>query len=171
MSYVDLNTIHNPQASTNDAPATWGDAVRDNFEVFADGYLAHVHNSAAQAIPNTTGTALTFDSERRDNDGIHSTSSNTHRLTAARDGYYSCFCEGYLEANSTGIRALTTYLNGSEIAPGDFESSPNALVNCRLGCRFGWPLVAGDYLEWRIYQSSGGDLDATFEAGIAWVCL
>lgn len=33
MPYVDLNTIHNPSTGTA-PPASWGDAVRDNFEHF-----------------------------------------------------------------------------------------------------------------------------------------
>lgn len=33
MAYVDLNTIHNPATGTS-PPASWGDAVRDNFEHF-----------------------------------------------------------------------------------------------------------------------------------------
>jgi hypothetical protein len=35
MSYVDLNSIHNPSSSAAPPPA-WGDAVRDNFELHED---------------------------------------------------------------------------------------------------------------------------------------
>lgn len=33
MAYVDLNTLHNPATGTS-PPASWGDAVRDNFDYF-----------------------------------------------------------------------------------------------------------------------------------------
>jgi hypothetical protein len=54
---------------------------------------ARVRNSAAISIPNNVATVLTYDTERFDTVGgssgaMHSTSSNTGRLTAQSAGKY-----------------------------------------------------------------------------------
>src|SRR4051794_16526480 len=47
-----------------------------------------VYNDAAQSIPDGALTALTFNTEHFDTDSIHSTSSNTSRLTCQTAGIY-----------------------------------------------------------------------------------
>ena len=61
---------------------------------------AIVYNSAAISIPTTTYTILTFNSEERDSDNIHSTTSNTDRLTAQTAGLYWIFGQVYLGGNN-----------------------------------------------------------------------
>ena len=50
---------------------------------------ARVYNSANINLPTSGATVvLTFNSERTDNDGMHSTSSNTNRITCTTPGLY-----------------------------------------------------------------------------------
>ena len=74
---------------------------------------ARVHNSAAITISNNTLTVLTFDSERYDTDTIHSTSSNTSRLTAKTAGKYIITGNVRWDDNGTGRRLLSILVNGS----------------------------------------------------------
>ena len=170
MAYADLNGVHNPSAGVNDATAAWGDQIRDNQVFLATPPYAHAYKAAAQSISDSSSTRLTFDSERADTDTIHSTVTNTGRFTCVTAGYYEIFGAGNFAANSTGVRILQAYLNGASLDPfGDFEGTPNALVVCQLSVSFAYPLAVNDYIEFFVYQSSGGALNATFEAGIAFL--
>lgn len=53
-----------------------------------NGPSCRVYNSASLAIPWASTTLLTFNSERYDPDGMHSTVSNTGRITFAVAGIY-----------------------------------------------------------------------------------
>ena len=54
MPYVDLNTIHNPVTGAA-PPASWGDAVRDNFEHFNG--LIDLDQWTTPAVPTITQAA------------------------------------------------------------------------------------------------------------------
>ena len=61
--------------------------VRDNIAWMAtDSPSCNVYNNANISIATGTNTALTFNSERYDNAAMHSTSSNTQRITAPTGG-------------------------------------------------------------------------------------
>jgi hypothetical protein len=124
---------------------------------------ARVYNSAALTIPNITATKLTFDAERYDNGGLHSTSSNTGRLTAVRAGKY--LISGHIgwAASATGIRSLSLLLNnttffGRHVTPGV------ATYQVYLSVSSIYHLAAADYVEIQVVQTSGGDLNIVAEA-------
>lgn len=121
---------------------------------------AVVTNTAAQTIPTATSTVVTFDTESVDVGGLHSTSSNTGRLTcpAAGDGLYAV--KGFVSwvGNATGGRQIAIKKNGSTqyanvIVPGNVTYGPSGGTSIDL------PLVAGDYVELVVYQDSGGNLN------------
>lgn len=88
-SYVDLATIHVPSTGSV-APASWGLQIRENQEAVIEPPNARVFNSTDQSVADgiLSPVVLTADSEEYDNDGMHSTVSNTARLTAQTDGRY-----------------------------------------------------------------------------------
>lgn len=177
MAYVDPQTLHNPATSTA-PPASWGDTVRDDLEWFANNRpRARVYNSAAESITTGTNTALTFNTERYDTGGCHSTVSNTSRLTVPSGGGGLYHIGGTITfaANATGDRALWIQLNGAtrlvqdlRRASGTFETSINVVCD--------YVLAAGDYVELYVFQSSGGNLNVnassayTPEFWFRWVC-
>ena len=59
---------------------------------------ARVHNSANISVSDSTWTSMTFDSERYDTDSIHSTASNTSRLTCVTAGKYLIIATLFLVA-------------------------------------------------------------------------
>lgn len=60
----------------------------DGLNFLADPPACRVYNSANVSIPNNSATSLTFNSERYDTDSMHSTSSNTSRITFNTAGLY-----------------------------------------------------------------------------------
>lgn len=160
MAYVDPQSINNPTAGAT-LPAAWGDTVRDDLEWLARNKPhCRVYNSAAQSIPDVTHTAITFDTERVDVGGLHSTVSNTSRITvpSGGDGWYSI--GGGLEyaaVNTTGIRQAEIKLNGSTIIAIQQVPAANIVQQCNVSCF--WQLAAGDYVELVAFQSSGGALN------------
>lgn len=120
---------------------------------------ARVYNSSAIAISNATGTKLTFDSEIYDTDGIHSTSSNTGRLTCVTDGIYSIGGNIQWQGNNTGRRLFSIVLNNTtsiadvRVLSGAAGNDPAQNISTQ------YSLVAGDYVELSVYQDSGGSLN------------
>lgn len=117
-----------------------------------------VTNSADLSIPNATETALTFDTETFDNDGIHSTSANTDRLTIATPGLYLITASVSFLANATGYRQVAIKLNGSTKLVVQEAKSNGAGNEDDLSVSTVYALVATDYVTASVYQNSGGSL-------------
>jgi hypothetical protein len=165
VSYVDLNTIHNPATGTI-APASWGDQARDNFEFLIDPPMCSVYASTAQAVATGTSTALTADSENYDSDAMHSTVSNTSRITAQEDGRYELTAMVFYAAG-TGRRVTSFLVNGTTALNGDSRVSAvtggAAGVTDQVSISRTVTLTAGDYVEVRVNQNSGGNLNVTLD--------
>lgn len=118
-----------------------------------------VTNSANQSIPNNTDTALTFDTETFDGAGMHSTSSNTSRITVNYPGRYF-FAGGMLFAGgSTGVRVAFLYKNGTTRI-GEVGQAGDVTNGNRL-CPVGFAdMAAGDYVELWVFQNNGGALNS-----------
>ncbi|MGE3272687.1 MAG: hypothetical protein AB7P40_28365 [Chloroflexota bacterium] len=117
---------------------------------------ALVYNSGAIAVADSTFVPLTFDSERYDTDGIHSTASNTDRLTCVTAGKYSGFAAAQFASNATGYRTMAVYHSGLN---GYIASAWQPAVNgnvTALMCPFQCALTAGQYLRVDMFQYSGG---------------
>jgi hypothetical protein len=119
-----------------------------------------VTNSGTQSIPNGTDTALTFDTETFDTDSMHSTVSNTSRLTCQTPGLYHITGGAEFSTNATGLRACVIKINGS--TPIGFGTSvPGSSVSSalnRLTANMIYRLSAGDYVEFMVHQTSGAAL-------------
>lgn len=116
-----------------------------------------VYHSVDQTLGSSVSTALAFDSERYDNGGLHSTTSNNSRLTAQKDGTYLITGHVAFAANASGVRVVgirknpTLFIAQTERAPvgGDTDKFSVTTV---------YHLAASDYVELVAYQNSGGDL-------------
>lgn len=121
-----------------------------------------VYNDAAISIPDSSWTVLTFNSERQDDADFHSIVSNTSRLTVpiGYDGWY--VIAGHINlSNVAPIVYLSIYLNnGVHIALNRYVASSireNSITTI-------YHLSAGDYVELRVWQNSGGALDVNVAA-------
>ena len=161
MPYVDPNTIHNP-ATGNVAPAAWGDTMRDDVEFLVDPPLCSVFNSTGQTLTSSSSvwTALTADSENFDNDAMHSTVSNTSRITCQTAGRYQFNATLEYVANSTGFRGVRFLLNGATIYSSQLLLPVSGAATRIQGTR-NIVLAVSDYVEVQGIQNSGGNLDCT----------
>ena len=122
---------------------------------------ARVYNSANISAADAGDTALTFDSERYDTDGIHSTSSNTGRLTCQTAGKYMISFTGYFAyAAGGGSRGFAIRLNGTT---GIAIVRNSAVINVGDVTAFTlstiYDLAVSDYVEVTAYQISGAALN------------
>lgn len=161
MAYADLNTIHNPATGTA-APASWGDQVRDNLEFLIDPPSCAVYNSAVQSVSNNTLTTMTADSELYDNDSMHSTVTNTARITAQTAGRYlfSATVEHAGSASPAGYRQGNFTVNGTTH---EFGMIVPAVASASIQTTLSWTrsllLSASDYVEVTVRQTNGAALD------------
>jgi hypothetical protein len=120
---------------------------------------ARVTNSTNTTFANATVTTLTFNTETYDTDNIHSTDTNTSRLTipAGKDGYWEILGSIRFDASASGQRQLRLLKNGTMIdiflLAGSSAADANLIVADTIY------LVATDYVELAAYQSSGGNLN------------
>jgi hypothetical protein len=144
--------------------------IRDNIAWLAtDSPACRVYNSANESISNTTDVAVTFNSERYDNAAVHSTSSNTSRLTipTGGGGKYLVGASWQWALSAAGnYRQAKIKQNASTFVA--FQTSqPSAshaseATICALDS-----YVATDYAELYAKQDSGGALNLTVAANYA----
>ena len=128
----------------------------------ASGFVGcSISKSASQSISNNTGTFISFDTEAFDTNTFHDNSTNNSRITipAGKSGYYQVNINLQWNANTTGARYCMLYKNGttgyvekliSVSTTGGYMEQSIAII---------MDLVATDYIELKVDQSSGGSLD------------
>jgi hypothetical protein len=129
---------------------------------------ASVSNAASQTIANTTETTMTFDTEQFDTDGIHSTSSNTGRMTipSGKGGKYLLL--GMFSPATNGVNwEFYVYVNGSYYITGFPQTggvgNARGTTQCILHVILN--LNAADYVEVKAWQNSGGNSDIRNQYG------
>lgn len=115
---------------------------------------ARVYNSAAESIPDSAETALTFDSERYDHGDLHSTTVNTSRLTAVKAGKYLIAAHLVWAVGVAGDFYLYLRVNGATYILQVMEVSTGS-ANLTLHGSTLYELAVGDYVEVVLYQASG----------------
>jgi hypothetical protein len=136
---------------------------------------ASATNSTTQSISTASVTSLTFDTNEFDTAGIHSTTTNTDRLTAPIAGIYQVNLSARWQPNATGSRFLAISKNGGGYfasnwipatpATDDTDESVSTLIQ----------LAAGEYVDAFAYQTSGATLAVGDQGGdpshfsITWV--
>ena len=114
-----------------------------------------VYRTTTQSINNNTATAIAFDAERFDNDTMHSTVSNTERITCTTAGVYVVSGSLYTSTtSSSGVRELYVRRNGTDYLCGVTFTGQNNAMFMNVGTIF--KMAATDYFELVYYQSSGG---------------
>jgi hypothetical protein len=128
--------------------------------------MARVTNaSGTQNVASATITPVTFATEDFDTDGLHDTSSNTSRLTAAIAGKYLATGGIYWSAQAPGTLTFVNLflrINGATIVAGSRSQSPPISTFSTNGQGQSIAalvsLSAGDYVELCTYQDSSGTL-------------
>lgn len=148
------------------APRTWASGekptaaqfnqdIRDNVAFLANPPACFVYNSGNQSINDATETTLTFDSERYDTDTMHSTSSNTGRITFNTAGLYlieaniriaaaADYSMAYLTIRRDGTTEIAIVLHTTTT----FNTNP--ILHLAVVRKFN----AAQYVELRAYQDN-----------------
>lgn len=119
---------------------------------------ARVYHNADQATATGTALAVAFNSERFDSDSIHSTVTNTTRLTCNTAGKYIVTGHASFDANNTGARQIYIRKNGTVIVA-VMDTPPVSGQEMDLSVSTIVSLAANDYLELIAYQTSGSALN------------
>jgi len=120
-----------------------------------------IYNDANQTISNNTATVLNFNQERYDNGGLHDTVTNNSRIIFTHPGKYDTWACAQFDTDSTGVRQIGIRLNGSDTALIAFEEDdPLTVSSAIVWCTDStYEFAIADYIEVRVFQNSGGDLD------------
>jgi len=119
-----------------------------------------ISKSASQTISNNTGTTLSFNTESFDSDGYHDVTTNNSRITipSGKAGKYQVNFNLQWNASTSGTRYAFLYVNNASVVEklisvsttgGYMEQCIVTILN----------LSVGDYIEAKVDQSSGGNLD------------
>jgi hypothetical protein len=138
--------------------------VRDNLDFLYNIDRVSVYKGSNQSVADSTWDVLTFGSERFDTNGLHSTSSNTSRLTAVVDGAYLVIGQVHFASNSTGQRVAQIRKNaagasgsGTGWASESFRAGNTQITRVNLSAIV--TLSAGDYVELFAWHDSGAALN------------
>lgn len=133
--------------------------IRDVCAWLLSPAICQVRQIVSQSLATGTPAAITMTAEDSDTTGMHSTVSNTSRLTAVYPGVYDTVgCVGYA-ANATGRRIPSIRVNAAVV---DGAATAFSATAASVG-KFPTPrmqtfLNVGDYLELWGTQESGGAL-------------
>lgn len=135
-----------------------------------------VYQTATTSMATSGSSQLIlFDTEAYDTDTMHSTSSNTSRITATTTGLYLVTASLGFAANATGYRVAQLRKNsagavgsGTKVA---IEAVPSTGASAPTSVAFAVyvQLTAGDYVEMFGFQNSGGALATVAGVGESFI--
>jgi len=109
-------------------------------------------------IPDAANTTITFDTDEYDPDDLHSTTSNTDRITIVVPGVYVLTANGNFTKAAGTWRIIYITVNAAIVSSQSVTGSGN-VFNERLSCSTQKLLAAGDIVRMDAYQNSGGQLN------------
>jgi hypothetical protein len=118
----------------------------------------YVTMSADQTLTTGVITTLNWNTETRDDGGLHDNVTNNSRLTAQVAGWYDIFATIAFASNATGRRLAGLLLNGAtEIGRGEIPAGSTGFI--ALSVKVSYYLNIGDYVVIYGFQTSGGNLN------------
>lgn len=163
MAYAALSTIQTIATGQVFTAATLQQA-NDNDEFLIDPPACSVYGSAAQTLTTDTLTAMNANSELYDNNSMHSTSTNTSRITCQTAGRYWVSGSVIFATNGTSERSIEFRKNGTTQYLGlKVNANTAGSQNTVLSAVRTVVLAAGDYIEVMARQRSGGNLDCSLD--------
>lgn len=149
--------------------ADWNGGVVDTWN-FIDRLkpVCIAWSAAVQTPASGALTTLTLDSEMIDTDGMHSTVTNTSRITFQTAGYYRIWGATTWTTNATGQRGGLIKANGTTVVELTYTmiaASPTFFTSVPLTQTI-TSFDVGDYIELQGYQASGGALNTFSSVGV-----
>jgi hypothetical protein len=118
--------------------------------------------SGSQSIPNATDTVLNYTVENFDTNSYHDNTTNNSRITipAGKAGYYLVFGTVNYSQVANGARVHEILYNNTTTIARDESLSNGGSIQVCHSISSVYYLAEADYIEHRLYQGSGGSLDA-----------
>jgi hypothetical protein len=115
--------------------------------------------SSTQSIANNTTTAVQFDTELWDDNGLINLGTNNDRITIQTSGKYLVVGGLVWDANSSNVRHAIISVNGGAIRAHLTNDASSSNQNASLTVSVILDLVATDYVQLSARQGSGGALN------------
>jgi hypothetical protein len=146
--------------------SAWGNSVKAATDFLANPPACRVYNNAAISINDNVDVGLTFNSERYDTDGMHSTSVLPGRINIVTAGLYLVeFTARFAAANDYVQQGCAFVLNTTTIIAGVDRDGPNAKsFACRIHLSTVWKFAAGDYVEVTVYHDNTANAARNIES-------
>jgi len=129
-------------------------------------YSCMLYKSTAQSISSGSVTPVTFGSGTEIYDYLnqHSTTTNTERITVLKAGIYQVNAYiSFADSTSGGTRGVLLYKNGSTTNYEVFVQQ-DGTGRGRTDLTANIQLSSGDYIDIRVLQDTGGNLNLNFSA-------
>jgi len=148
------------------APRTWvtGELVtaallnthlRDNVSFLANIPICRLSRSTALSLPDNAQTNVTWDVEHIDTDNMHSTVTNTGRITFNTAGVYAIgFAIEIAPAADYVLTYAAIFLNGTNGICEDAATGGSAATNLHLRNSTIYKFAAGDWISLDAYQDN-----------------
>jgi len=124
---------------------------------------AMAFRASGQTLTNNTQTTMNFTSEQYDTNGFHDNSTNPNRLTipAGKTGYYLVNLFIAFEGNASGTRSSAIYLDTGDLYCNATVPAADATFGTSIFSSAVIYLTAAQYVEARVTQRSGGNLNTS----------
>lgn len=122
-----------------------------------------LRHSANQSLSSGSTVSLSFDTEDFDNDTMHSTVTNTSRITCVTAGKYMVRGQVTFANNATGRRILSLVKNGVSTEGRTIENPTNGSNHSQEVAAL-FDLVPGDYVQLQAQQTSGSTINVIAQA-------
>ncbi len=135
-------------------------ARKAELDALVGGYTAgaRVWRNSVQSIPRLSGTAISFNTEDYDTDGIHDNAINNSRLTCKTAGKYLISGQLRFQDSASGQRRLYLFLDNTTYIAVLYlgTTSGNAYA---ANITTIYDLSIGQYVEFLVWQDSAGNQD------------
>ena len=161
--------------------ASWAnDNVKAPIDFIWDPPRCRVYDGVGVSMANSAFTLLTFSAEANDTDSMHSTASNTSRITINTSGTYRVDFYSILPSGSTyTVYSVNLRKNAAGAPAGGssmFTHQQGSPGGAPFQARFSFEIdvTAGEHYEFFIFQTSGAaktTLTGDYVTGTTWVWL
>lgn len=147
--------------------STFGDVVKADLDYLANPPACRVYHNVSQSVATSGAfTKLAMNSERYDTNSMHDTVTLNTRITMNTAGLYVVGGLVDFANNVTGERLATILLNNTVDIAGQ-RINADTVADTILNPSAVWKFAAGDYIELRAFQTSGGALNVLASSGVS----
>lgn len=160
-----MGTVPTPRTWANPEVVddTMMNTIRDALNFLLDPPRCVLTDAGGGALTNGAYTAVTFGTEVKDNDSMHSTVTNPTRITIQTAGTYRFSGIAGHASSATANAVLAIRKNGTTLYQG---SRVYGAIGFDGACTWVFPgCVVGDYFELMVFTNQAGDTVDTLNSG------